>query len=264
MAFHGKVVLVTGAASGIGRLAARRLAAAGVSVAAVDVDEKGLLETGASATGLPEAKPGKPALRTSVLDVTDAQAVQAEVKAIESELGPIERVVNAAAIMPTSLLVDQDLDEIHRIMRINYGGVVNVTLATLPGMLERGRGDLIQFASMAGWIPTPHFGAYNASKFAVVAFSEVLYHENRGKGVRIVCVCPPPVATPLLDQATSRPKLLEQMPPIKPEVVLEAIERSLEAGKLWAFPGRGSALAWRMRRFLPGLVWRRVHRIEGI
>ncbi len=278
MAFHGKVVLITGAGSGMGRLAARRLAGAGASVAAVDIDEKGLQETAAhheseggpslgetvSVTGPRKEVLRKRTMRTSVLDVSDAQAVQGAVKEIESDLGPIDRVFNAAAIMPTALLLDHDLDEIHRIMRINYGGVVNVTKATLPGMLERGRGDLIQFASMAGWIPTPHFGAYDASKFAVVAFSEVLYHENRGKGVRIVCVCPPPVATPLLDQATSRPKILDESPPIKPEVVLEAIERSLEAGKLWAFPGRGTSLLWRLRRFLPGLVWKRMHQIEGI
>jgi NAD(P)-dependent dehydrogenase (short-subunit alcohol dehydrogenase family) len=278
MAFHGKVVLVTGAGSGLGRLAARRLAAGGASVAGIDIDEKGLEETAAhhesdgglalgetvSVTGARDQLLRRQTMRTAVVDVTDGGAVRSEVAKIESELGPIDRVVNAAAIMPTSLLMDQDLDEIHRIMRINYGGVVNVTMATLPGMIERRRGDLIQFASMAGWVPTPHFGAYDASKFAVVAFSEVLYHENRGKGVRIVCVCPPPVATPLLDQATSRPKLLATTPPIAPEVVLESIERALEAGKLWAFPGRGTAILWRIRRFLPGLVWRRMHRLEGI
>ncbi len=254
MAFHGKVALVTGAGSGMGRLAARQLAQGGALVAAIDVDEPGLAETAAGLTPI----------RAFRLDVTDVGSVVATVKEIESELGPIDRVYNAAAIMPTSLLMNQDTDEIHRIMDVNYGGLVNVTMATLPGMLERGRGDLIQLASLAGWIPTLHFGAYNASKFAVVAFSEVLYHETRARGVRIACVCPPPVATPLLDQAKSQPKLLEQSPPIEPAVVLEAIERSLEAGKLWVYPGRGSALAWRMRRFLPGLLWRRIHQIEGL
>ena len=98
---------------------------------------------------------------------------------VESELGPIDRVMNAAAIMPTERLLNQDADLINRIMAINYGGTVNVTMAVLPGMLRRGRGDLVNFASVAGWLPTLHFGAYNASKFAVVAFTEVLYHENR-------------------------------------------------------------------------------------
>ena len=149
-------------------------------------------------------------------------------------------------------------------MEINYGGTVNVTLATLPGMLARGRGDFVNFASMAGWLPTPHLGAYDASKFAVVAFTEVLYHENRGRGVRIACVCPPVVDTPLLEQATSRPKLLAESPKLRPEAVLDAIERGLERGELFIFPGRGTKLAWRIRRFLPGLMWRRLRALEGL
>jgi short-subunit dehydrogenase len=132
-------------------------------------------------------------------------------------------------------------------------------------MLERRRGDMILFASMAGWVPTLLMGAYNASKFAVVAFSEVLHHENRGRGVRMACVCPPPVATPLLDQgrATAWPKLLDQMPPIEPQAVLDEIETTLERDRFWVFPGRGTAFGWRLRRFVPSLLWRAVHRAEG-
>ena len=253
MAFHGKVALVTGAASGMGRLATRRLAAGGARVAALDVNEAGLRETrGDDERILPIA-----------VDVTDARAVNEAVRRVERELGPIDRVMNAAAIMPTDRLLHQDAELVHRIMAINYGGTVNVTLATLPGMIERRRGDLVNFASVAGWLPTLHFGAYNASKFAVVAFTEVLYHENRGSGVRFACVCPPPVATPLLDQAKSRPRILEQFPPIAPEKVLDAIERDLERGRLMVYPDRNAALAVWMRRHFPRLTWSNVHRIEG-
>ena len=254
MGSDARVVVVTGGASGMGRLAARRMARAGAAVAAFDVNEQGLRETAS----------GQDGIRIRDLDVSDARAVERALREVESELGPVDRVYNAAAIMPTAFLLDQDVADIHRIMAINYGGVVNVSKAVLPGMLERGRGDLINFASLAGWIPTPHFGAYNASKFAVVAFTEVLHHENRGRGLRFACVCPPPVRTPLLDQAKSQPKLLAEVPPIEPEVVLDAIETSLAKGRLWVFPGRDSAMAWRVRRFLPGLFWRRLHRIEGI
>ena len=254
MAFHGKIALVTGAGSGMGRLACRRLAGAGATVAAVDVAPDGLKET---AEGLP-------GVHTYVQDVTDAPAVDGLVRRIEAELGPIDRVMNGAAIMPTALLLDQDVAQIHRIMDINYGGTVNVTRAVLPGMLKRGFGDLVNFASIAGWSPAMHFGAYNASKFAVVAFTEVLYHENRGRGVRIACVCPPTVDTPLLDQATSKPKVLERMgKPIAPETVLDAIERDLERGRLFVFPGRGTRFGVLLRRWLPGLVWRSVHWAEG-
>jgi NAD(P)-dependent dehydrogenase (short-subunit alcohol dehydrogenase family) len=255
MAFHGRVALVTGAASGMGRLAARNLARDGAQVAALDVNEAGLQET---AEGLPGITP-------LPVDVTHAEAVDAAVKEVEARLGPIDRVLSAAAIMPLGRLLEQDAETIHRIMAINYGGVVNVAKAALPAMLARGRGDFVNFASMAGWMPTLLVGAYNASKFAVVAASEVLYHENRGRGVRFACVCPPPVATPLLDQgrATAWPKLFDQLPPIEPQAVLDALEDALEAGRFWVFPGRGSTLAWRMRRFLPELLWRRIHGIEG-
>jgi len=247
------VALVTGAASGMGRLATRRLAAGGARVAALDLNEAGLRET----------RGDDERIRTYGVDVTDARAVDEAVRAIESELGPVDRVMNAAAIMPTERLLGQAPELVNRIMAINYGGTVNVTFAALPGMIARRRGDLVNFASVAGWMPSLHFGAYNASKFAVVALTEVLYHENRGSGVRFACVCPPPVATPLLDQAKSKPKVLSQFPALAPETVLDAIERDLERGRLMVYPDRKAALAVWMRRHLPALTWRNIHRIEG-
>lgn len=253
MSFKDRVVFITGGGSGMGRLAAQRMAEAGAKVAAVDVNEAGLAETARE----------HPTIYTRMLDVTDNQAVVATVKEVEDNLGPIDRVYNAAAIMPTGLLMEQDTETILRIMDIDYKGVVHVAKATLPGMIERGRGDLINFASIAGWGPTMHFGAYNAAKFAVVAFSEVLYHENRGKGVRIIAVCPPPVATPLLEQATSKPKVLDMGEPIPPSDVLDAIERDLARDKPFCFPNLQTKVAWVMRRFAPNLVWSWVHRVEG-
>jgi len=115
-------------------------------------------------------------------------------------------------------------------------------------------------------VPTFYVGAYNASKFAVVAFSEVLREENRGSGVRFACVCPPPVATPLLDQAreTVWPKIFDQMPPLDPAQVLADIERTLERDSFWVFPGRGTKLGQLMRRWLPNLVWKSIRRTEGL
>jgi NAD(P)-dependent dehydrogenase (short-subunit alcohol dehydrogenase family) len=236
----------------MGRLAARRLAAGGATVAAVDINEAGLGET----------SKGVAAIHCFPLDVTDHKAVAEAIARVESEIGPIDRVLNAAAIMPTGFLLEQDPGLIRRVMDINYCGTVNVCQAVLPKMLQRRRGDLVNFASVAGWMPTLHFGAYNASKFAVVAYTEVLYHENRNQGVRFACVCPPPVATPLLDQAKSKPKVLENLPPIAPETVLDAIERNLERGRLMVFPDRNAFLTAALRRFFPSLLWWGVHRIE--
>ena len=255
MTFSGRVAFITGGGSGMGQLAARNLAAQGVSVAALDVNVEGLLDT---------AK-GFENILTIPADVTDLADIELAVQKVERELGPIDRVYNAAAIFPTGLLLDQDAATIKRIMDINYGGVVNVAKLTLPRMLERGSGDLINFASLAGWMPVLYLGAYNASKFAVVAFSEVLYHENRNRGVRFACVCPPPVRTPLLKQAeeTTWPKLFDGMEPLEPQSVLDAIDVALDKNELWVFPGRGTKAAWRLRRWLPNLTWKQVHKTEG-
>jgi len=253
MSFEGKVVLITGAGSGMGRLASQRMSAAGATVVGFDLNEEGLRETGRHCERF-QAVP---------LDVTDGRATAAAVASIEQETGPVSRVMNAAAIMPTGLLLDQDAVLINRIMEINYGGTVNVTMAALPAMKARGEGELVNFASIAGWYPSLHFGAYNASKFAVVAFTEVLHHENRNSGVRFACVCPPPVATPLLDQAKSNPKILEGLPPIEPAQVLDAIERHLQRGKLMVFPDRSSRVTYSLRRLFPRLMWSLSHRAEG-
>lgn len=239
----------------MGRLAAQNLAKTGVKVAALDVNEAGLRETAEGHDGI----------ATWVVDVTDYDALVRAVDEAEEKLGPIDRVYNAAAIMPLGKLLEQDQATILKIMDINYGGVVNLTKATLPRMLERGRGELINFASMAGWVPVLLVGAYNASKFAVVSFTEVLYHENRDKGVKIVCVCPPPVRTPLLDQGreTVWPKVFDEGETLEPQTVLDAIDSALDAGDFWVFPGKGTKLGWRLRRWIPGVLWSRVHKVEG-
>jgi short-subunit dehydrogenase len=237
-------------------LAAQNLAAQGISVAALDVNTSGLVDT---ASGFDN-------ILTIPADVTEPADIEQAVKRVEQDLGPIDRVYNAAAIFPTGRLLDQDTATIQRIMDINYGGVVNVTKLALPGMLERGSGDFINFASLAGWLPVLYLGAYNASKFAVVAFSEVLYHENRNRGVSFACVCPPPVRTPLLKQAeeTVWPKIFDDMDLIEPQTVLDAIDRALDKDELWVFPGRGTKLGWLMRRWMPNLMWRQVHKTEGV
>jgi NAD(P)-dependent dehydrogenase (short-subunit alcohol dehydrogenase family) len=251
---QGRVALVVGAASGMGRLAAQRWAEAGGIAVGADVNEVGLKETAE----------GHPRIEQRVVDVTDAAGVAALVSEVEDRIGPIERVYNGAAIQPTNLILEQDLHEIHRVMAINYGGVVNVTKATLPRMLERGRGALVNFASIAGWVPNMHFGAYSASKFAVVAFTECLYHENRRRGVHICCVCPAQVDTPLRAQATSKPRIMDVgARPMRPELVLDAIDRAVERRRFWVIPGWQTQVGWRLRRFVPWVMWTIDHRAEG-
>jgi len=250
-----KVLFITGAGSGMGQLAAQRALDAGWAVAAMDINAAGL-----------DNLRGEPAvLLKLVVDITDTLAVADAVQQAESTLGSIDRLINAAAIMPLGLLTDQTPALVLRIMAINYGGLVNITQAVLPRMLQRGRGEFISFASMAGHLPAIYMGAYNASKFAVYAFTEVLYHENRESGVRFLCVCPPVVATPLLRQAkdTVWPKLFDKGAAIQPQEVIDAIEPALQKGQFLLIPARGAYLSYVFRRLFPDLVWKMVHKVEG-
>jgi NAD(P)-dependent dehydrogenase (short-subunit alcohol dehydrogenase family) len=249
MTFRGNVALITGAGSGMGQLAAWRLAAQGIQVAAVDIDEAGLERTCRRA----------PSIHPHPCDVADWEQVCEVVAKARNDLGPFDRVMTAAAIAPTGALLQQPVDEIRRLMDINYMGTVHVVKATLPGMLKRHSGDLVLFASLAGWLPSSRFGAYSATKFAVVAFGETLAHENAGSGVRFLCVCPPIVDTPLLEQvARGAEEMLAATPAIRPEVVLDTLEQDLERGRLFSFPGPGTRVLWWIRRVLPEMLWARV------
>lgn len=241
-----QVALITGAGSGMGQLAAWRLAEAGWSVAALDVNEPGLAAT---ARRTPEA------VRTYAVDVTDRAAVDKVVEAIDADLGPLVRVVNAAGIGRVGDTLSMDPGVMEQVMAVNYGGVVNVCLATLPGLLAQGRGELVNFASLAGWIPAKRMAVYNASKFAVVGFTESLRQEFRGSGVRIACVCPPAVKTPMLTDFFDPDKASRSMA-ITPERVIDSIESALAKDRLWVFPGAQARVLWRLRRFAPGLLQR--------
>jgi short-subunit dehydrogenase len=228
----------------MGQLLAWRMAAKGVAVAAVDVNEAGLAKTAAQ----------DGSIRTYVCDVTDSESVSSTVKRAEEDCGPLERVVNAAAIARVGPLVSQSPAEIRRMMDINFGGTAEMVAATLPGMLERGRGQLVIFASMAGWISQPKMGAYCATKFATVAYAEALWMENRGKGVQFACVCPPAVKTPMLPDFFALPKNQKKSMAIKPEQVLDELERVLAKDGFLVLPTVQAKVLYRIRRFTPNVL----------
>ena len=255
MAYKGKVALITGGGSGMGQLASRNFASAGAKVAALDVSEEGL---GKTAEGLDN-------VRTYRVDVTDYEAVLRAVKEVEDTLGPIDRVYNCAAIMPFGKLLELDVALQHKIMNINFNGLVNVANATLPKMLARQNGDFVSFASMAGQMPTLLTGTYSASKAAVDFYNQTLYHENRNKGVRFASVNPPLTETPLLEQGKSAwPKMIEKEgDAISPQQVLDAIEDHLERGEFMVFVRRRERFGKFVGRAFPNRLWEYVHKVEG-
>jgi NAD(P)-dependent dehydrogenase (short-subunit alcohol dehydrogenase family) len=253
MGQHAKVAVVSGAASGLGRLSSDRLHAAGARVAVLDIDEDRL--SGSFA--------GRANFHPFVCDVTDERRVRQVVEEIEHTLGPIDRVVHAPAIMPGGGLLEQGAEVARRVMRINYDGAVNMVNTTLPRMLERRCGEWICFGSVAGFALTPGLGAYCASKAALNAYFETLIHETAGRGVVVHLTCPPMVDTPLIAQAMGL-KSFQVMTAKKllapPDKVLDAIDAAVARGESISFPLPMAKWLYAMRRVAPSLLWRVIER----
>jgi NAD(P)-dependent dehydrogenase (short-subunit alcohol dehydrogenase family) len=252
-----RVAVVTGAASGIGLVATERLASSGWSVAAVDLPGEAL-DRAAESTGA-IAYP---------CDVSDAGQVGATAEAVGDRLGAIDRIVNAAGIAVSGRIDEVPAPVFARVMAVNYLGSVHWVQALLPGMRERGRGELALIGSVAGWMPVPHMGAYTATKFAVVGFAETLAMELRGSGIAVRCVCPLTVKTPMLDDITGRvrhDRLKALLPFISPERVVDALDRSLQRRRagVMVFPDASSAAAWRVRRWAPRTLTAALSRSTG-
>jgi len=191
----GKVALVTGASSGIGRATAVALAREGAAVAvgARRADRLGELRDELTAAG-------SKAL-TLDLDVTDEGSAREAVRRTVGELGELDVVVNNAGLMLLGTIVGADTEDWRRMIETNVLGLMYVTHAALPHLLER-RGTLVQVSSVAARQVARGSGVYNASKHAVNAFSESLRQEVTGRGVRVVLVEPGMVATELRTHIT--------------------------------------------------------------
>ena len=254
----GKVAIVTGGASGMGQITARRLARQGAKVAIFDVNEQGLADTAAEADNIT-------AFRCDISDRTDVDAKVAEV---ESSLGPVDLLVHAAALMPSYKLADHVHEDHERLFRINYFGTVYMVRAVLPSMVSRNSGRIISFGSIAGVAMVPKMGAYCATKAAVNTYIEVLQNEIRDTGVRIHLVCPPAVNTPLVDQtvATDTPGSITEAKKsgrlADPEKMIDGIEKGVRKDKDIIYPGEARLLYW-WRVFAPKLWWKVVMKFEN-
>lgn len=190
MQVRDKVVVVTGAGSGMGRALALELLGRGAKVAAVDVNEATLRETAGLA--------GAAADRIAVfpMSVTDRAAVEALPAAVVARFGAVDGLVNCAGIIQPFVRV-KDLDDaaIERVFGVNWLGVLHLTRAFLPRLLERPAAHVVNVSSMGGFLPVPGQAIYGASKAAVKLFTEALWAETLGTPVRVTIVYPGAVAT---------------------------------------------------------------------
>jgi short-subunit dehydrogenase len=193
--FNDKLCVVTGAGSGIGRALALDLARRGAELALSDINEQGLEETrrliGAALSNR---------LRFDRLDVADAAAIERYAQTVRDGLGPADYLFNVAGLTRVGEFAETPLESFEKIMNVNFWGVVRMTKAFLPQLIET-KGGIINISSLFGLIGFPNQTHYCASKFAVRGFSETLAQELADKDVRVTSVHPGGVATNIVRSA---------------------------------------------------------------
>ncbi len=193
------VALVTGASSGIGASTAEAMARRGATVALV-ARRAGRLEDVASAC---RAAGGN--ARVFATDLSDPDVAAALGPEVWDVLGPVDVLVNNAAVPMRRPAARLTMDEVTRVMTVNYLSPVALTLALLPRMLDRGRGTVVNVSSLGGRLGITHEAAYSASKFALAGWSESLAIDLTGTGVSVRLVLPGAVDTEIWDQPDNDP-----------------------------------------------------------
>ena len=215
--YAGKAVLITGAASGIGRLLAQRIAGEGARLVLWDVDAAALerARTEVAAAGRQVA--------AYVCDLRDRAAIAAAATATLRDCGPVDILVNNAGVVSGKTLLAASEDDILRTFDVNALALFWTTRAFLPAMMERGSGHIVTIASAAGVVGTSRLVDYCASKHAAVGFDESLRLELRrlGSRIRTTVVCPFYISTGMFEGVKTRFPLL--LPILTPEYAVERI-----------------------------------------
>jgi short-subunit dehydrogenase len=224
--YSGRNVLITGASSGIGRVLALEMAGKGARVALV-ARRQAELDRVAE-----EIRTGGGEAVTLACDVGDREQALATTAIAIEKLGSIDVLVNNAGYGHHRRFLDWDLDDMERVMRVNYLGSLYFTKMLLPAMVERGRGWLVFIASAAGRIAPADETAYAASKHALVGLASALSLEVEDAGVHVLTVCPGAIRTPLFDdEALARLPAVARRQMAEPEDLVKAIMDALARGR---------------------------------
>ena len=237
---HQHTVAITGGARGIGRATALAFLAAGARVAIGDIDAELVAATAAElgCVGLP-------------LDVAAAESFAAFLDDAEEHLGPLTVLVNNAGIMPTGAFLDEPLRVAERQLGINVTGVVIGSKLAGTRFATRGRGHLVNIASVAGVMASPGLATYCASKHAVVGLGEALRQELPARGVRVTIVLPGFVRTELI-AGISPGRIVERIGVVDPEDIADAIVDAVATGHTGArYVPRAGAATSRLMGLLP-------------
>jgi short-subunit dehydrogenase len=246
---RGGNALVTGAAGGIGGYIARALAAEGVNLVLSDLPEVSLDD-------LVSELRGGVTVESVPADLGDRDEAEGLIAAAEEALGPIDILVNNAGLEFAGPYLDRSRDEITALIEVNLIATMLLTRAALPGMLERGRGHVVNIASVAGKLPSRSLAAYAASKHGVIGFTHTLRAEYGGSPVGFSSICPGFVARAgMYGRISSGVEPPAPMRPVQPEQVAAAVVEAIRKDRAQTIVnGRGIWPVVLLATVAPGLI----------
>ena len=216
--FENKNILLTGAATGIGRLMALMMADEKANLALADINKKMLDETSK------ECAAKGASVRTCLCDISKKKEIEDLAKKVIKDFGHVDILINNAGMVKGKFVHEYEFDELKKTMEVNFIGGAYLTRLILPDMMKRNDGHIVNIASAMGLTAMPRMGEYVASKYAIVGFTDTLHLElkkNGYTGIRTLCVCPAgidtgmfpgykaPLLTPLLKPETVARKTLK-------------------------------------------------------
>ncbi|MEO0733629.1 MAG: SDR family oxidoreductase [Bacteroidota bacterium] len=251
--FQDKVVVITGAGSGIGRELAMQFAAKGAILALNDWKNEPLLETWES---LPEKARGY----KEVFDVGDRTKVENFATKVHKTLGQVDVVINNAGMsIPQNPIIYSEVEDYERVLQVNLWGVIYGSLTFLPYLRERKGGYLVNVSSVFGLMGFPGSAPYNVSKFGVRGFTETLRVEMRSTGLNVVCVHPGGIRTNIarnieFTDAKERERFVKNFDKQAPTTAAQAattIIRGMEKGRNRITIGRDASFIDKITRLMP-------------
>ncbi len=255
--FRDRTYIVTGAASGIGRATAQHLHRRGARLSLWDRDAAGLA---ALADDL--------SAHTQIVDVTNAEAVAAAASTTEAHFGALHGVIHCAGILYTGLFEQMPLDEHTRLVGVNLTGTLNVVHHAIPHLKQTG-GSLILLGSVSGFIPTPEFATYAATKAAVYSLAQSLRIELDGTGIHLGIANPLFVQTPMLDERVRRTRSVNSRSAFvriyTPNDIAQSLIRGIERRQFMIWNGQRARIIYWLSRYaawsahaLASFTWRRL------
>ena len=248
MNLKGKIAIVTGAASGIGKETSIELAKHGCTPALVDINEARLEEA------LVAVLNHAPDATAELCDISNDVLTRQLVQKVNERYGKIDILVNNAGMMIVKFFEETSQDEFDRHMAVNFYGGVNFIRAVLPIMQKQGRGVIINVASVGGRLIVPGTAVYAASKAAFQGFSESLYFELKDRGIHVGIILPGGTRTGIFDSSTTKlGKYYQSQSKTAPKIAAKAIRQAIEKERFVTITPSSYKLLIEAHDFFPGL-----------